>query len=52
MLTFIAFPADFASSTLGITGGIVTDFSPVLETVVGVLLAVVATAFLIRVLTR
>jgi len=52
MYTFITLPADFASSTLSVTGGLVTDFSPLLTVVFGVLLAVVATAFLIRILTH
>jgi hypothetical protein len=46
------FPTDFASSTLSVTSSMLTNFSPLLTVVIGVLLAVAATAFLISVLTK
>lgn len=52
MLTIIAFPADFASTTLDITSSVATDFVAPLELIIGVILAVVAVTLLIRVLTH
>ena len=47
-----SFPDGFASSTLGVMGNMVVSLTPVITVVVGVLLAVVATTYLIRVLTH
>jgi hypothetical protein len=50
MLTFITLPNDFASSTLGVAGGLISDLSPYLTLILGVLLTVTIVAVLIRVL--
>jgi len=48
--TFITLDSSFATTTLDITGSIVSDLSPILTLVIGVLLALLAVVFLIRAL--
>jgi len=50
MPAIIVFPTNFASSTLDITGQLVTDFLPLILIVSGVILAVVVVVILISVL--
>ena len=50
LATFIDLGADFATSTLQVAGYILGDLAPYITLVVGILLAVVAVAVLIRVL--
>lgn len=52
MFTIVAFPDTFASSTLDVAYGVLNQFNPILLLIFGVLLAVLATTFLIRVLTH
>lgn len=52
MYVFFTLPNDFASSTLNVSGGMITDLSPLLTLVIGVLLAVTVTAVLIKVLVK
>ena len=53
MLTGIINLGDsFATSTLGIAGSIVSDLSPYLGLILGVLLAVIVIAFLVKSLIR
>lgn len=50
MLTLINFGSDFATSTLGIAGNLLSDLSPYITLVLGVLLAMIVLAFIIRAL--
>jgi len=48
--TFIELPDDIASSTLHVSGGLVSDLSPVWTMVVGVILAVLVVGALVSLL--
>jgi len=49
MLTFISFPSDFATTTLGYMGQIIYDLSPYLMLVLAPLIVVVIIKVLIKI---
>lgn len=52
MFAYITFPSDFATSTLTIAGSLISDLSPYLSLVLGVLITALAVVVIIRALHK
>lgn len=46
MFTYITFPADYTTSTLALAGNLFTDFLPLINTVIPIILVVAAVVVL------